>query len=47
MRQFLWEGPEGFGDNMVSWEMVSVSKSKGSLGIGSMNLRNIALLLSV
>ena len=37
MRKFLWDGRErGKVDNLVAWDLVVKSKSKGRLGIGNL-----------
>ncbi|CAB4278922.1 unnamed protein product [Prunus armeniaca] len=45
MRNFLWEGvEEGRKDHLVNWEVVSLPKENGGLGIGNLRKRNEALL---
>ena len=45
MRKFLWDGREGGKvDNLVAWDLVVKSKSKGRLGIGNLKKKSLALL---
>ena len=45
-RQFLWGGnKEGRAMALVKWELVQQSKEKGGLGVGDIEVKNVALLL--
>ena len=45
MRKFLWDGREGGKvDNLVAWDLLLKSKSRGGLGIGNLKKKNLALL---
>ncbi|XP_062089071.1 uncharacterized protein LOC133795633 [Humulus lupulus] len=46
MRDFLWEGADGSGDDhLVSWQEVCKSRNYGGLGIGNIEKRNKAFLM--
>ena len=47
MRDFLWEGGDLLGgDHLVGWPPVCLAKEKGGLGIGNVEKRNKALLMT-
>lgn len=43
-RDFLWEGGHEKKDHLVGWKYVCQSKAEGSLGIGRIKERNMALM---
>ena len=45
MRDFLWEeSGEGKKDHLIRWKVVSRPRAKGSLSLGNLLKRNVALV---